>query len=134
ALELTNTKIEFPTKSSIVFEGRKKRPDWKTYALTRLPDIEKLIKDCELNAHTIELLPYTSTDYSNVKLLHAKDIIILFKLIVQKYNDVVITKYTCFRFDDIDISMNCLGFIQKTDSGAYEYLMGLLQVNRISPK
>lgn len=126
ALELTDAKIEFPSKSSVVFEGRKKRPDWKTYALSRLSEVEKLIKDCEFNVHVLKLLPYTSTDYSNIKMLHAKDIIIFFKLIAQKYSDVVITKYTCFRFDDIDISMNCLEFIKKTDAVAYEYLIGIL--------
>lgn len=126
ALGLTDTKIEFPSKSSVVFEGRKKRPDWKTYALTRLPDVEKLIKDCEFTVHALELLPYTSTDYSNIKLLHAKDIIVFFKLIAQKYSDVLITKYTCFRFDDVDISMNCLEFIKKIDVVAYEYLMNIL--------
>ena len=126
ALELTDTKIEFPNTSTIVFEGRKRRSEWKEYALMNLEMMHKLIKDFEYDSHSLFLLPYTSKNYKNIKLLHAKDILIFFTLIKRKYPNIVLTNYTCFRFDDIDISMSCLKYIQKIHAHAYDYLMPLL--------
>ena len=123
ALNLTDKQIEFANKSSILFEGRKKRSEWKSYTLTSLNQIYPLIKDFEYKAHSLFLLPYTSTDYKNIKLLHAKDLLIFFTLIKNNYENVKLTKYTCFRFDDIDISMNCLNYINKVDNHAYDYII-----------
>ena len=119
----TNTGTVYETHNSLITHiGKKMDKNWKRYALYRLDTISTIINEFEINSHSLNPLPYTNVDSKHIKLLHAKDIIILFKLIRRKYPDITLNTSMCFRYDDLDISMKSILIIKKEMQEAYDFL------------
>ena len=129
ALETTSTLIEIQNTSKHTYKGRKIQKFWSRYALKKLEDINSLITEQELQEHFITILPYTNVSSKNIKLLYGKDILIMFRLMLQKYPHIKCFNQTmCFRFNDTDISMKSLETIKNEDIDAYNYIITTFQL------
>lgn len=124
ALAISAMDVVPANTSKIIHKGRKVQKDWKLYALERLEEISKLITEKDVSEHSLSIMPFTTQmPARNIKLLHAKDLLILFKLIHQKYPNLQFKGVINFKFDDIIISTKCLEVIEKENKDAYDFLM-----------
>lgn len=129
-LKENNYIVEFKDMSKIIHEGRKIDKNWKTYALTRLEQINMLITPFDMKQHSVNILPYTDAPIKNIRIFHGKELLILFRLIKENYPEIRINSSMCFRFDDIDVSMKCLSLINKESPNAYSFISHILIQNK----